>query len=658
MQRVLKGFLSLGLAIVMCFGITTITHYASTETVSVEAAVTADNYYDDVTATSGTQLLGQLHDLITSTHKKYTSYSECETYATTTDPGLDGRGVLEFYTHETMTTSLASKQGYWNREHVWPKSLSNSLWGTTGGGSDLHHIRPTEMTLNSKRGNDKYGEVSTRTEVYSKNTSGNNSKLGGYSSGGVFEPLNHTKGDAARIIMYVYTHYNKAGNVGGKTNGTGSGSYFGSLAFTNIISASNTDAAIKLLLKWHKEDPVDPTETLRNEQVFKIQGNRNPFIDHPEYADAIWGGGTVTPGPGGNTGGNTSNTLTGISLNKGYVSLNVGGTETLTVTPIPSTASASVTWSTSDSNVASVENGLVTAKAAGTATITATSTVNTSIKDSATIIVTGQTQGGGQGSGSTTQSQTVTITADSFSGLGSGTYGYYSWSEGALSGTAFIYGSETRKMQFNTGKTAKYLASSGNPAPAPIREITIKLDSETSTESGNNKSWRLLTSNTPYSGEIAGVPTDGYNQGTVSPTKGDTGWSEETWTVTGDYTYFALCYEGSGACYVESITVKYGSSSSGPGGESGGGGTGDVNDLTRLNAFHSAVVGIPSSGSFASRLNYLNIAISIYKALTSAERTLGSADVQLLEAKIASYNQAVGAYNSAADDINKLLYGG
>ena len=245
-------------------------------------AYAAEDYYAPITATDGEELLGQLHDLITTTHTYYASYNDCRDYAHTTDFAEGGeKSIVEFYTKD------GSDAGRWNREHVWPQSISNGLWGKEGGGSDLHHIRPSEVKMNSQRGNDKFGEVANGGEVYSKKTDGSNSQLGGHHAGGVFEPLDNVKGDAARIVLYLYVHYNKAENVHGSTNGNGQSSYFGTLKFTNVM-AGTEEEAIELLLAWNKSDPVDDIERTRNEEVFKIQHNRNPFIDHPEYADKIW----------------------------------------------------------------------------------------------------------------------------------------------------------------------------------------------------------------------------------------------------------------------------------------------------------------------------------------------------------------------------------
>ncbi len=341
-----------------------------------EAAEYQNDYYSSVTALNGNALLGQLHDLTVSTHKYYSTYDDCHYKGSITDPGQGNNTVLEFYTHIDISYSQWANSGGWNREHVWPKSLSNGLWKTVGssargGGSDLHHIRPAETDLNSRRGNKLYGEVSNGSPQY---TSGSVKALGGYADGSVFEPLDNVKGDVARIIMYVYTHYNKASAV----NGTVESAYTsGNLPITNIISAGGTDRAWDLLLRWNKMDPVDDIERNRNEAVYEIQGNRNPFIDNESYADAIWGGGTVE-----------KEELTGLSVTPNSLSLETGAKQTLTVRAIPSNANASVTWASSNTEVATINNGIVTAVGEGSAVITATSVENPSITATVQITVT------------------------------------------------------------------------------------------------------------------------------------------------------------------------------------------------------------------------------------------------------------------------------
>ena len=252
-------------------------------------------YYGDITADSGIELLGELHDLITTTHKTYTTYEDCKTpeYVVKTDS--DGGGdVMEFYSQTSIDKAWGKgNQGTWNREHVWCKSLSNGVWNESYGGSDMHHIRPVESGLNSARNNSPYGEVSSSAKaLYYEDANNNPVALGGHKENDVFEPLDNVKGDVARIIFYLYTHYNDYSNVGGTTNG--SGGKFGDLNFSFIVDGSE-EQAIETLLAWNELDPVSQQEEDRNEAVASYQGNRNPFIDHPEYADYIWGDASPSP---------------------------------------------------------------------------------------------------------------------------------------------------------------------------------------------------------------------------------------------------------------------------------------------------------------------------------------------------------------------------
>ena len=598
MQNVLKRVLSCGMALLMCLGITTaVRTVVSVTDYTVADAATSADYYADISATKGTQLLGQLHDLIVSTHKRYTSYDDCRTYGPKTDPGLDGRGALEFYTHETVM-SFSGTVGTWNREHVWCKSLSNGLWKTSNGGSDLHHIRPSEGGLNSTRGSNKYGEVTGGKEAWSRKVGGANSMLGGHVGGGVFEPLDNVKGDAARIVMYMYTHYNSASRVGGTVNSQGSGT----LNFTHIMSAGSEDSAKELLLEWNRLDPVDDIERYRNEEVFKIQGNRNPFIDNSSYADAIWGNGSVVDPPAPDK---AKLTVTPSSL-----TLKEGQSQKLTVTFNPASATSSVNWNSDNPAVASVSSlGTVTANAEGTAKIYAVSASDSSVKNYATVTV---TKDGGGTVTPPTPANSATITADSFSL--SGSYGFHSWQEGGISGTAFIYGGNSSSMQFNSSKASQYIASTTS-ATSGITSVEVKLNSKTTA----NKNWKLLTSNTPY-GEVPGKPTDGNDHGVKAVTQ-----EGVIWTLNGNDKYFTLNYEDTGACYLESVTVTF-----------GGNGGGDpvlppeppVNE--KLEAFHNAVMAIDNDGTIEEREEQIAYAESIYETLTANGKVEAWEDLKIL----------------------------
>lgn len=574
--------------------------------VGVQTVNADTGYYSGITATGGQALLGQLHDLITTTHKKYTSYNDCKTPSIIkkTDPGTNGN-VREFYTQDDISSTWGSGNiGTWNREHVWCQSLSNGLWGESGGGSDLHHIRPAETGLNSARGNNKFGIVSGGKEAKNKD-SGN---VGGYVSGNVFEPLDKVKGDVARIVMYVYTHYNTYSNVGGTTNGSRS-SGFGTLKYTMVVSERNEDAAIGMLLEWNKSDPVDDVERTRNEEVFKIQGNRNPFIDDETYAEKIWSDQAVDI------------ELESISVSPKKADISVGKSKQLTVTATPSGADNRVNWMSSNTSIATVSaSGVVTAKSEGACVITATSIKNSGISATATINVTKSSGGAGDVG-------VVEITQASFE-LTSG-YGFKYWQSGCIGGMAYIYGGSAEYppsgMQFNVSKDSYYLAS--NVAlPGSIKSVTVKM-----VDGKTERPWKLLTSDTPY-GEVAGKPINGNDHGTKTVTS-----EGVTWEVDGDDLYFALTYEynaTTGASYIESIIIEYGK-----GGSSG--------DTVNADSFVSAVENISSVKATEAKFNAIKSAITEYKTLTEEQKQLSE-----VKTAYATLQVAIEEYNSFASEVN------
>ena len=174
----------------------------------------------------------------------------------------------------------------YNREHTFPRSW----WGgstTEPQYSDIFTVVPTDGWVNGLRNNNPYGEVQSGTETHTTN---NGSTLGSSSvtipgySGSVFEPIDAYKGDLARGFFYMATRYEDE-----------IASWENSTAESDAVLDGTSYAVfepwmLNLLMDWHKNDPVDQKEIDRNEAIFTIQGNRNPFIDHPEFAGEIWDG--------------------------------------------------------------------------------------------------------------------------------------------------------------------------------------------------------------------------------------------------------------------------------------------------------------------------------------------------------------------------------
>lgn len=144
-----------------------------------------------------------------------------------------------------------------NVEHTWPQSRFSGKYPKDLQKADLHHLFPTDSKMNSLRGNNPFGEVvhdnGPTACSASRFGSGKDSSLD------VFEPPQAHKGHVARALFYFSVRY-------------------------DLPIRPSEEVILK---KWNKENPVDAEEMARNEEIFKTQGNRNPFVDYPELADAI-----------------------------------------------------------------------------------------------------------------------------------------------------------------------------------------------------------------------------------------------------------------------------------------------------------------------------------------------------------------------------------
>lgn len=166
-----------------------------------------------------------------------------------------------------------------NREHNLPKSWWSDAPETTVAYTDLHNLYPSDAAANTEKSNYPPGEVGVSSFDNGVFKVGSNT-FSGY-SGLVFEPSNQYKGDFARDYMYMVTCYEDY-SANWRSLGTSS------MLQRNTYPVLNT-YAVNLLLKWHRNDPVSEKEINRNDDVYGFQNNRNPFIDHPELAEYIWG---------------------------------------------------------------------------------------------------------------------------------------------------------------------------------------------------------------------------------------------------------------------------------------------------------------------------------------------------------------------------------
>lgn len=228
-------------------------------------------YYESISGLSGNALINELYDILNDTGGKpvTTTYGQAKTYLTETDRWV-GYNTNYLYLIYTDTLKGSVKDGYpdegyalpvwdgaatWNREHVWAKSLFGTGnydpgENTRGIDADLHNLRAADTNVNSTRNNNKF-----INQIYNAGGFGN--------YGGQWYPGDHHRGDVARIIFYMDIRWGTMTNI------------------SNI-------ADLQTLLFWHEADPVDEFEIVRNEKIFGYQGNRNPFIDHPELVYLIY----------------------------------------------------------------------------------------------------------------------------------------------------------------------------------------------------------------------------------------------------------------------------------------------------------------------------------------------------------------------------------
>ena len=234
---------------------------------------------DYVLGKKGVELQNGLSILMANTQTEIIAYKDLKTCLSTTDSDLmDDNSMITLYTRDIIDGTW--NESLWNREHVWCKNHSNGLYtavqeNNKGAGSDIHHVRPALMTINSTRSNVPYGIVNKSSATQIGDT-------GNYFGNNIFEPSDEIKGDIARILMYVYVRYSSSLNSTYDTIIDKRGD----LRITDIVTTPSglEEDAWNLLLSWNDLDPVNYLEMNRNEEGQKLQNNRNVFIDHQEFA--------------------------------------------------------------------------------------------------------------------------------------------------------------------------------------------------------------------------------------------------------------------------------------------------------------------------------------------------------------------------------------
>ncbi|MGL4175641.1 MAG: endonuclease [Dermatophilaceae bacterium] len=225
-----------------------------------------DTYYAPAIGKGGAELKTTLHDIIDGhTELSYDRVWDA-LKDTDQDPG-DSANVRTLYSGRSLSkTTNGGDPDDWNREHVWPQSRGD-FDTSPGPGTDVHSLRPEDVTVNSERGN----------KDFDLGGSAVGQCTGCLSDGDSFEPPAAVRGDVARMLFYMAVRYD-------------GGDGFADLELDDGVGASAPLLGdLSVLLEWNAADPVDDVEMRRNDRIYDTwQGNRNPFIDHPEWAASIW----------------------------------------------------------------------------------------------------------------------------------------------------------------------------------------------------------------------------------------------------------------------------------------------------------------------------------------------------------------------------------
>lgn len=232
-----------------------------------------DSYYANAIGQSGATLKTRLNTIIKD-HTRFTYAQVWDGLNYADEDPNNNSNVILLYTGrsepKTNRAGLSSSLDAWNREHVWAKSHGFPNSGQHAY-TDLHHLRPADVTVNSTRGNKDFAMGGAPLDEAPANSTDSDS----------FEPANMVKGDVARMVFYMDVRYQGNDN---------SGTPDLSISHGSTGEGEPLLGDLCTLLSWHIQDPVSDWERRRNNRVYEWQHNRNPFIDNPQWAMDIYSG--------------------------------------------------------------------------------------------------------------------------------------------------------------------------------------------------------------------------------------------------------------------------------------------------------------------------------------------------------------------------------
>lgn len=241
----------------------------------VEPAAGTDNpnvpagYYAAAEGRSGTALLQALHDIVDG-HERFDYTAARDSLYAIVDDWDDDDLITDLYVGrvETVNSRASAASVDFNTEHLWPRSLGADI--ETAAGTDLHSLRTADEVANGQRLNHPFGDIVGTATWTSPAVEGQaeRSRLGRDAAGRtVFEPRPSMRGDVARALLYFYVRYRAEP--------------------TATFSLANFNVEEQTLIRWAQQDPPDDAERARHERAYRVQGNRNPFVDRPQFLVAI-----------------------------------------------------------------------------------------------------------------------------------------------------------------------------------------------------------------------------------------------------------------------------------------------------------------------------------------------------------------------------------
>ncbi len=239
-----------------------------------------NGYYDSALNKTGDSLKSALNSIVSTgiTKLPYSSSSldVWDALMETDEDPNNPDNVLLMYTGRSQLKSFSSSGNNdgdaWNREHTYPKSNGEFNDSRAHAYTDIHHLRPTDASINNERGNLEFDLGGSPT---SESPSAGNLK-----DSDSFEPRDEVKGDVARMMFYMATRY--------EGNDTSDASNPDLELVSSVTNNGSALGNVCRLLDWNTQDPVDSFEFNRNTKIQNIQGNRNPFVDNPQWAESIF----------------------------------------------------------------------------------------------------------------------------------------------------------------------------------------------------------------------------------------------------------------------------------------------------------------------------------------------------------------------------------